>query len=223
MAPKILIVEDELKLQEIMTRFLRADGFQVEAAPDGESALAKYRCFKPDLIILDIMLPQMSGFDVCTIIRKESDVPIIFLTALFDDDSHMLGYRLGADDYITKPFKVSILAMKARRMLQRDRTAENNTVHFAGIVMNDIAHTVSIDDAEIILTQMEYDLLHEFLTNPGRVLTREYLLKHIWSYDYTGETRVVDTMVKNLRKKLGPKSKLIKTIISVGYKLDEID
>lgn len=223
MAPKILIVEDELKLQEIMTCFLRADGFQVESVSDGESAITRFRCFKPDLIILDIMLPQMSGFDVCTAIRKESDVPIIFLTAISDDNSQMLGYRLGADDYITKPFRVSVLAMKAHRMLQRNMTVENNIIQFAGIVLDDTAHIVSIDNTEINLTPKEYDLLHEFFANPGRVLTREYLLEHIWGYDYAGETRVVDTMVKNLRKKLGPKSKLIKTIISVGYKLEETD
>lgn len=221
MASRILIVEDEKKLREVMTLFLRAEGFEVEEAADGEKALEIFPSFMPELIILDVMLPGINGFDVCQSIRQTSDVPIIFLTALGDDDHHMLGYRLGADDYITKPFKVSILAMKARRMLQHTSAPEYRELHFSGIVLNESSHKCWVDGTEVLLTQKEFTLLREFMRNPGRVLTREWLLERIWGYHYAGETRVVDTMVKNLRKKLGQKARVIHTVISVGYRLEE--
>lgn len=221
MASRILIVEDEQKLREVMTLFLRTEGFEVAEASDGETALELFSSFMPELIVLDVMLPGISGFDVCKAIRQTSDVPIIFLTALGDDDHHMLGYRLGADDYIAKPFKVSILAMKARRMLQHTAAPEYRELRFAGIVLNESSHKCWVDGHEILLTQKEFTLLREFMQNPGRVLTREWLLERIWGYNYVGETRVVDTMVKNLRKKLGSKAYVIHTVISVGYRLEE--
>lgn len=221
MASKILIVEDEKKLREVMVLFLRAEGLEVEEAASGERALEIFPSFMPELVILDVMLPGVNGFDVCKIIRKTSDVPIIFLTALEDDDHHMLGYQLGADDYIAKPFKVSILAMKVRRMLQHTAAPEYRELRFAGIVLNESAHKCWVEGNEILLTQKEFTLLKEFMRNPGRVLTREWLLERIWGYNYVGETRVVDTMVKNLRKKLGDKARVIHTVISVGYRLEE--
>lgn len=221
MKSKVLIVEDEAKLREIMALFLRTEGFQVEEAGDGETALRIFSRFAPDLVILDVMLPGISGFDVCREIRCSCDVPIIFLTALEDDDHHMLGYSLGADDYITKPFKVSILVMKAKRMLQHTTVREHMQLSFGGIVLNETSHKCWVEGEEVPLTQKEFVLLQEFMKNPGRVLTRQWLLEQIWGYDYDGETRVVDTMVKNLRKKLGGQAKMIRTVISVGYKLEE--
>lgn len=221
MALKIMIVEDEEKLMSVMTLFLRAEGFEIAEARDGETALKLFPRFEPNLVILDAMLPGISGFDVCGELRKTSDVPIIFLTALSDDDHHMLGYRLGADDYIAKPFKISILAMKAKRMLQRTEVMQRHEHRYAGIVLDSDSHKCRVNDEEITLTQKEFILLAEFMKNPGRVLTREWLLEQIWGYDYCGETRVVDTMVKNLRKKLGTESHLIHTVISVGYKLED--
>lgn len=220
MASRILLVEDEEKLMRIMALFLRADGFEVAEAADGETALKIFPSFAPDLVILDIMLPGINGYEVCKKLRESSDIPIIFLTALSDDDHHMLGYRMGADDYIAKPFKVSLLAMKARRMLQRTAVTQQHELHYAGIILNKDSHKCCVGDEQITLTQKEFVLLCEFMENPGRVLTREYLLDQIWGYNYAGETRVVDTMVKNLRKKLGSKAQLIHTVISVGYKLE---
>lgn len=221
MSSRILLVEDEKKLMEIMSLFLRVEGFEVEEAADGETALAIFPVFMPDLVILDAMLPGISGFNVCQRLRETSDVPIIFLTALGDDDHHMLGYQLGADDYVTKPFKVSLLAMKARRILQRTAVEQRHEFCYSGIVLNTDFHMCWVDGEEISLTQKEFTLLYEFMRNPGRVLTRKWLLEQIWGYDYIGETRVVDTMVKNLRKKLGSKARLIHTVISVGYKLED--
>lgn len=222
MASKILVVEDEEKLREIIALFLRTEGFQVEEAGDGETALQIFGRFAPDLVILDVMLPGISGFDVCREIRRVCDVPVIFLTALGDDDHHMLGYSLGADDYIAKPFKVSILVMKAKRMLQHTAVREHMQISFGGIVLNEASYKCWVEGEEISLTQKEFLLLQEFMRNPGRVLTRQWLLEQIWDYNYAGETRVVDTMVKNLRKKLGSQAKLIRTVISVGYKLEEV-
>lgn len=221
MALRILLVEDEEKLLSVMALFLRAEGFEIAEAQDGETALKLFPSFAPNLVILDAMLPGISGFDVCSELRKTSSVPIIFLTALSDDDHHMLGYRLGADDYIAKPFKISILAMKAKRMLQRTEIAQRHEHRYAGIVLDTDAYKCYVNDEEVTLTQKEFVLLSEFMKNPGRVLTREWLLEQIWGYDFSGETRVVDTMVKNLRKKLGVKAHLIHTVISVGYKLED--
>jgi len=214
----ILVVEDEQDLREIIVLFLQAEGFDVREAADGRAALGLFDQSPADLVILDAMLPDISGFDVCRHIRSVSDVPIIFLTALEDDNHQMLGYRLGADDYVTKPFKVSILAMKAARMLSRTAgTAQPSR----RIMMDRDARICRVDTEEVSLTQKEFDLLAHFLDNPGRVLTREYLLEVIWGFDFAGESRAVDSMVKNLRKKLGSAAALIKTVISVGYKYEE--
>lgn len=221
MALRILLVEDEEKLISVKALFLRTEGFEIAEARDGETALKMFSSFAPNLVILDAMLPGMSGFDVCGELRKMSNVPIIFLTALSDDDHHMLGYRLGADDYIAKPFKISILAMKARRMLQRTEITQRHEYRYAGIVLDTDSRKCHVNNEEITLTQKEFILLNEFMKNPGRVLTREWLLEQIWGYNYGGETRVVDTMVKNLRKKLGAEAHLIHTVISVGYKLED--
>ena len=218
MSGRILIVEDEEKLREVIALFMRAEGFEVETAESGEEALEIFGRTKPDLIILDAGLPGMSGFDVCRIIRQTSDVCIIFLTALGDDDHHMLGYKLGADDYLTKPFKVSILAMKAKRML---RNIEHTNLSFAEIEIDESTHQCTVNREPVSLTPKEFDIMVQFMKNPGRVLGREWLLNTVWGYDYAGETRVVDTVVKNLRKKLGPAARNIHTVISVGYKLEE--
>lgn len=221
MEGKILIVEDEKELRDVISLFLRSEGFSVLEAENGETALAIFQNSKPDLIILDIMLPDISGFDICRKIRETSDASIIFLTALSGDDYYMIGYQAGADDYIAKPFKASIIAMKAKRMIRKTMKEEKHVVRIQGVILDENAHTCMVDNNEIILTQREFMLLTVFMKHPNRVLTREYLLGTIWGYDFEGETRVVDTMVTKLRKKLGPASAMIKTVISVGYKLEE--
>lgn len=220
MLGRILIVEDEDKLREIIKLFFIAEGFEVDTCSDGESAIISFQQKKADLVILDVMLPGISGFEVCQKIRELSDdVPILFLTALGDDDYHTLGYRVGADDYITKPFKVSILALKAKRILRCTSVLNQEGEISAGIILLDVnARTCNVDKEEVLLTQKEFDLLQELINNQDRVLTREYLLQKIWGFDFYGEMRVVDTIVKNLRKKLGPAAQYIQTVISVGYK-----
>ena len=218
MAQRILIVEDEEKLRDVMGLFMKSEGFEVETAASGEEALELFAGAKPDLIILDAMLPGISGFDVCRKIRETSDVKIIFLTALGDDDHHMLAYRLGADDYLAKPFKISILVMKIKRML---REVEPAKLSFNEIELEPDSQVCRAGGEVLELTPKEFLLLRQFLANPGRVLTRDTLLRNVWGYDYTGDSRVVDTVVKNLRKKLGGYSKYIRTVIAVGYKLED--
>ena len=215
---RILIVEDEQKLREVMAVFLKTEGFEVDTAEDGETALELFARSRYDLIVLDAMLPGMSGFDVCRKIRETSEVLIIFLTALNDDDHHMLAYRLGADDYLAKPFKISILAMKIKRML---KGSEPSQLRFAEIELDPETWKSRVSGEEVVLTQKEFALLETLMRNPGRVITRDYFIKNVWGYDFMGDIRVVDTVVKNLRKKLGSSARCIHTVISVGYRLEE--
>ena len=215
---RILIVEDEQKLREVMAVFLKTEGFYVDTAESGEEAMDLFARFSYDLIVLDAMLPGMSGFDVCKKIRETSDVLIVFLTALNDDDHHMLAYRLGADDYLAKPFKISILAMKIKRMLKDSGTTQ---LRFAEIELDPETWKCRVSGEEVNLTQKEFSLLEILMRNPGRVFKRDYFLKNIWGYDFIGDIRVVDTVVKNLRKKLGSSARCIRTVISVGYRLEE--
>lgn len=220
MAKKILIVDDECKIREIIALFLRAENYIVYEAENGEEALRLAKEYRPDLLILDVMLPDVSGFDVCQSIREFLRSPIIFLTALGDDEHHILGYRVGADDYLVKPFKPSILALKVNRVLERLESRSGDIYEGGQIVLDVRSHSCKVEGQQVMLTNKEFDLLMEFMKNRGMVLSRMHLLKVIWGYDYIGETRVVDAMVKNLRKKLGEQGTLIKTVISVGYQFD---
>ncbi|MED1795345.1 response regulator transcription factor [Brevibacillus nitrificans] len=217
----VLIVEDEQKLREVITLFLHGDGLQVLEAETGEQAMKIFSECSVDLVILDIMLPNMSGFDVCERIRKNSDVPILFLTALGDDDYYTLGYRLGADDYIVKPFKASILALKVRRIFERQAKADPVKITAKGIELDIDGFRCLIDGMNIELTQKEFHLLQILMLNEGRTMTRDYLLNAVWGYDFYNESRVVDNHIKNLRRKLGTYSTYIKTVISVGYKYEK--
>ncbi len=221
MNKKVLIVEDEQKLREVIALFLRGDGLQVLEAETGEQALAIFSENAVDLIILDIMLPGISGFDVCERIRQNSDIPILFLTALGDDDYFTLGYRMGADDYIVKPFKASILALKVRRILERQIKADKVQTTINGIEIDENGFRCTVDGMDVSLTQKEFQLLQILMDNEGRTLTRDYLLNAVWGYDYYGESRVVDNHIKNIRRKLGVYSTWIKTVISVGYRYEK--
>lgn len=217
----VLVVDDEKKYLELIGLLLRPEGLKIIEASNGFDALKLFSEKKPDLIILDVMLPDISGFDVCKKIRKSSDVPILFLSALEDEGYHVIGYRSGGDDYIAKPFSSSIFVLKIKRMLERIRQDEPKTICVSGIVLDMDAHTCFVNDSEAELTQKEFSLLAELMKKRGRVLTREYLLEEIWGYEYTGGTRTVDTQIKKLRKKLGSQGSLIKTVVSVGYKLED--
>lgn len=221
--PAILIVDDEQKMREFVALFLRSSRYTVFEAADGRTALNILSKETIDLIVLDIMLPDISGFDLCSQIRVRSSVPIIFLTALADEEYQMIGYRVEGDDYITKPFNASILLAKIQRILQRcaPSNARSDTLAFRGIKLEISSRRVTLDGKPLQLTPKEFDLLLALMQNRGKVLTRTFLLEAIWGYSFAGDSRVVDSHIKKLRSKVSPYSSNIKTVISIGYKLEE--
>lgn len=221
--PAILIVDDEQKMREFVALFLRSSRYTVFEAADGRTALNILSKETIDLIVLDIMLPDISGFDPCSQIRVKSSVPIIFLTALADEEYQMIGYRVEGDDYITKPFNASILLAKIQRILQRcaPSNARSDTLAFRGIKLEISSRRVTLDGKPLQLTPKEFNLLLALMQNRGKVLTRTFLLETIWGYSFAGDSRVVDSHIKKLRSKVSPYSSNIKTVISIGYKLEE--
>ncbi|MFJ9300909.1 response regulator transcription factor [Bacillus toyonensis] len=221
----VLLVEDERRLREIVSDYFRNEGFEVIEAEDGKKALELFAEHEIDLIMLDIMLPEIDGWSVCRRIRKESAVPIIMLTARSDEDDTLLGFELGADEYVTKPFSPKVLVARAKTLLKRADgavgVAEENAMSLAGIEVNLLSRTVLVDGEEIILTHKEFELLVYLMENKGIVLSRQHLLDQLWGYDYYGDDRTVDTHIKKLRNKLGDKAKHIGTVIRVGYKFEE--
>ncbi|KEK21999.1 response regulator transcription factor [Bacillus gaemokensis] len=221
----VLLVEDERRLREIVSDYFRNEGFEVIEAEDGKQALELFAEHTIDLIMLDIMLPEIDGWSVCRRIRKESAVPIIMLTARSDEDDTLLGFELGADEYVTKPFSPKVLVARAKTLLKRADgvvgVAEENVLSMAGIDVNRLSRTVSVNGEEIILTHKEFELLVYLMENKGIVLSRQHLLDQLWGYDYYGDDRTVDTHIKKLRNKLGDKAKHIGTVIRVGYKFEE--
>lgn len=221
--PAILIVDDEQKMREFVALFLRSSRYTVFEAADGRTALNILSKETIDLIVLDIMLPDISGFDLCSQIRVRSSVPIIFLTALADEEYQMIGYRVEGDDCITKPFNASILLAKIQRILQRcaPLNARSDALTFRGIKLEISSRRVTLDGKPLQLTPKEFDLLLALMQNRGKVLTRTFLLETIWGYSFAGDSRVVDSHIKKLRSKVSPYSSNIKTVISIGYKLEE--
>lgn len=221
--PAILIVDDEQKMREFVALFLRSSKYTVFEAADGRTALNILSKGTIDFIVLDIMLPDISGFDLCSQIRVRSSVPIIFLTALADEEYQMIGYRVEGDDYITKPFNASILLAKIQRILQRcaPLNARSDALTFRGIKLEISSRRVTLDGKPLQLTPKEFDLLLALMQNRGKVLTRTFLLETIWGYSFAGDSRVVDSHIKKLRSKVSPYSSNIKTVISIGYKLEE--
>ncbi|WP_144465979.1 response regulator transcription factor [Bacillus sp. FDAARGOS_235] len=221
----VLLVEDERRLREIVSDYFRNEGFEVIEAEDGKKALELFAEHEIDLIMLDIMLPEIDGWSVCRRIRKESAVPIIMLTARSDEDDTLLGFELGADEYVTKPFSPKVLVARVKTLLKRADgavgVAEENAMSLAGIEVNRLSRTVLVDGEEIILTHKEFELLVYLMENKGIVLSRQHLLDQLWGYDYYGDDRTVDTHIKKLRNKLGDKAKHIGTVIRVGYKFEE--
>ena len=221
----VLLVEDERRLREIVSDYFRNEGFEVIEAEDGKKALELFAEHEIDLIMLDIMLPEIDGWSVCRRIRKESAVPIIMLTARSDEDDTLLGFELGADEYVTKPFSPKVLVARAKTLLKRADgvvgVAEENAMSLAGIEVNRLSRTVLVDGEEIILTHKEFELLVYLMENKGIVLSRQHLLDQLWGYDYYSDDRTVDTHIKKLRNKLGDKAKHIGTVIRVGYKFEE--
>lgn len=217
----ILIVEDEKSIQNIIKAFLEDVGYVVVLADDGIDGIEKFHSSKPDLVLLDIMLPKVDGFAVCEILRKETTTPIILLTALDDDDSQMRGFDSLADDYITKPFSMPLVLKRIEAVLRRsDVTAETSTVlHFKNISLDTDSYDVAVDNQNIPLTTREFEILKLFMENQGRVFSRDALLNSIWNYDYFGDEKIINTHIKNIRKKLGVDC--IETIRGVGYRIEK--
>ncbi len=214
------MVEDDYDIRELLENYLENEGYSVVLAEDGEMALELYNSEDIDLILLDLMLPKIDGYSVCKIIREESQVPIIMLTALDEEYNQLKGYNLEIDDYITKPFSMGILLKKIEVVLRRyGKVEKSNEIKYRDIILDIDGYTIVKNNINIDLTQKEFELLYILLNNIGKVLSRQLLLDKIWDYDYFGDERIVDTHIKNLRKKLG--EGYIETIRGVGYKIDK--
>ena len=219
---KLLVVEDDFDIQELLHSFLQEAGYEVDVANDGVEAIDIFSNSQFDLILLDIMLPKIDGFTLCELIRKQSQVPIIMLTALNGEEEQIKGLDLQVDDYITKPFSMPVLIRKIAAVLRRSnqgKDEENQTINYRNLILDLDSYIATVDGNSYELTQREFEVLRELLTHQGRVMTRQNLLDSVWKYDFFGDERVVDTHIKNLRKKLG--IDFIQTIRGVGYKIDK--
>lgn len=222
MTKTILIVEDEASIQNIVKAFLEDAGYTTVLADDGLEGIEKFHKYNPDLVLLDLMLPKIDGFAVCELIRKESQVPIIMLTARDDDDSQMKGFDALADDYITKPFTMPLVMRRIEAVLRRTEQGnqtENTVIHYKEISLDTDSFTVLVSGESVSLTTREFEILKLFLENQGRVFTRDNLLNTIWGYDYFGDAKIVNTHIKNIRRKLGVD--YIETIRGMGYKIEK--
>ncbi len=216
----ILIVEDEKNMQDIISTYMRRGGHTCLTADDGVDALMLLKNNPVDLMILDIMMPNLDGFTVCKIAREMSSLPIILLTAKSAEEDKLKGYEYGADDYMTKPFSPRVLLAKVNALLRRFSAGGAEAVNAGKITVFPAARQVFVDGQEVSLTHKEYELLSLFMANPGQIFSREQLLNRIWGYDFEGNTRTVDTHIKTLRQKLGSEGKRIVTLIRSGYKFE---
>ena len=218
---KILVVEDEPEIRTLLDNFLTHEGFEVSLAGDGVEALSLFGRAHFDLVLLDIMIPKIDGFGVCEVIKKQSDVPVMFLSALNDDKSQIKGYDLMADDYVTKPFSMPILIRKINALLRRNDTSgsrKDPLLVCGDILINTDTMEVTVAGTPVDLTSREFDLLCTFAKNPGRVYSREMLLDLLWDYDSLVDERIVDCHIKNLRHKMG--GDYIETVRGKGYRID---
>lgn len=219
---KILVVDDEMRMRKLVKDFLVKKEYEVFEAEDGLQALEVFYDNQDiDLIICDIMMPRLDGMELLETIRRESDVPVIMLTAKSEEKDELKGFDSGADEYITKPFSPKILVARVEALLKRTgRLHENDILEYNGIVLNKSTHIVTVDGIEIELSLKEFELLDYFMENKGLALSRDKILNNVWNYDYYGDARTIDTHVKKLRSKLGSKGNLIKTIWGMGYKFE---
>ncbi|MBU4532705.1 MAG: response regulator transcription factor [Eubacteriales bacterium] len=218
----ILVVDDEQAVRDLARLYLEREGFRVETAADGEEALARVADLRPDLIVLDIMLPKMDGWAVCREIRRELVTPIIFLSAKGEEYDRILGLELGADDYLTKPFSPRELVARVKAVLRRGSAGSGGkTLRYPGIVIDGAARTVEADGQNLVLAPREFELLWFLALHPGQVFSRDQLLTNVWGYSYPGDQRTVDTHVKRLREKMPDKSaSYLKTVWGRGYKFE---
>ena len=217
---KVLIADDEAPIREILKIYCEKEGFDVIEAADGAEAILKVQSEKPDIIILDIMMPVLDGLEVCKQVRKMSDIPIIMLTAKDDDDDRILGLEIGADDYITKPFGMMEFVARVKAVLRRcSRQEEDKELKCDDLRLSVGRHKVYWKEEKVELTRKEFELLQYLMENKGLVMTRNQILCHVWGYDFDGETRTVDVHVRTLRQKLGEAGNLIETVRGVGYRI----
>ncbi len=226
-SPKILIVEDEAMVADVVSRYLKRDGFAVETASDGEAALDLARAWTPDLVLLDLMLPKIDGLEVCRRLRAESNVPIIVVTAKGDEPDRIVGLELGADDYVSKPFSPRELVARVRAVLRRTRQApapiSDGTVRVGPIGVDPAGRQATIRNEPVELTAKEFDLLWFLARNAGQVFTRTQLLDQVWDYEYFGDESTVTVHIHRLRSKIEPdpvRPQFLKTVWGVGYKLE---
>ncbi len=219
---RVLIAEDEERLRKIIRTYLQRDGYEVIEAKNGQEAIDLLDENVVDLVILDVMMPEVDGWSVLRHLRNESDLPVIMLTARGDEEDKLFGFELGAEDYMTKPFSPRELMARVRVVMKRrEKRAAESFVEMGKIVLSPQSHQVRADGSEIILSPKEYELLFYFVNNAHRVLTREMILDRVWGYDYFGDDRTVDTHIKRLRKKLGVAGKQIVTVRGAGYRFEE--
>lgn len=218
---KILIVDDEDKIRDIIKKYAAFDGYEVEEAAGGLEAVSKCREKDYDLIILDIMMPDLDGFSVCREIRKKSNVPVIMLSARGEEYDKIHGFEVGIDDYVVKPFSPKELMLRVAAILKRTSLPNLESLEIGGIRIDFSARIVYVDGKKVDLTPKEYDLLFYFAKNKGIALTREKLISNVWGYDFYGDDRTLDTHIKLLRKNLGPYSTYIVTLRGVGYRFEE--
>jgi DNA-binding response OmpR family regulator len=224
---RILVVDDETNLRHTVGYALRREGYEVASAEDGEKALELFRSSRPDLVVLDVMLPRMDGLAVCRAIRRESDVPVIMLTARDTELDTVVGLEVGADDYLTKPFSMVELVARIRAMLRRAAPRHGTAperVELRGLSIDVARRRVTVEGTEVELKPREFDLLAHLAGSPGRVFTREQLLASVWGLDYSGDPRTVDTHVKTIRERLSDEAerpRWIETVRGVGYRFRE--
>lgn len=221
MVTKILVVDDDKNICDLLRMYLEKEGYEVKTASDGVEGVTAFRMYEPDMVLLDIMMPKKDGWQVCREIRQNSKVPIIMLTAKSEERDELLGFDLGVDEYISKPFSPKILVARVEAILRRSgKTGEDDVLEAGGIRIDKAAHMASIDGKPMELSYKEFELLTYFLENQGIALSREKILNNVWNYDYYGDARTIDTHVKKLRSKMGDKGDLIKTIWGMGYKFE---
>jgi two-component system, OmpR family, response regulator ResD len=218
---KIMIVDDEPLIRKLVTDFLRKQGYTPVEAADGKQALDMFELEDDiSLILLDVMLPVYDGWTVCREIRKKSKVPIIMLTARGAEFDELFGFEIGADEYISKPFSLNILIARINALLRRVGTIGTELKKLGGVVLDETAHTVTVDDKEVDLSPNEYELLNYLMENTGKVLSREQILNKVWGFDYYGDLRTVDTHINRLRLKLDSKSNYVQTVRGYGYRFE---
>lgn len=216
----ILIVDDEMRMRRVIADYLHIKNYRTVEAADGVEALELFNREHPDLVLLDVMMPRMNGWDVCKEIRRTSKTPIIMLTAKSEENDELQGFELGADEYIAKPFSLKILTARIEAVLRRNSGSSSHTPISSGLHIDPLSREAYVGGERVELTYTEFELLSYLMTNKGIALSRDKILDNVWRYDYYGDARTVDTHIKKLRSKLGEAGEMIKTIRGIGYKFE---